>query len=93
MMPTPLPEHWDYDRLSGTLFIWNGSFNEHIAKTNYDKTELIFILALPDYAKKIVTDRILKYLEELEEEKQKKREEEINNVLKSIRTSGVTGGD
>lgn len=93
MMPTPLPEHWDYDRLSGTLFIWNGSSNEHIAKTNYDKTELIFILALPDYAKKIVTDKILKYLEELEEEKQKKREEEINNVLKSIRTSGVTGGD
>jgi len=92
-MPTPLPEHWDYDRLSGTLFIWNGSSNEYVAKTNYDKTELIFILALPDYAKKIVTDKILKYLEELEEEKQKKREEEINNVLKSIRTSGVTGGD
>ena len=93
MMPTPLPEHWDYDRLSGTLFIWNGSSNEYIAKTNYNKTELEFILALPDYAKKIVTDKILKYLEELEEEKQKKREKEINNVLKSIRTSGVTGGD
>ena len=93
MMPTPLPEHWDYDRLSGTLFIWNGSSNEYIAKTNYNKTELEFILALPDYAKKIVTDKILKYLEELEEEKQKKREEEINNVLKSIRTSGVTGGN
>ena len=92
-MPTPLPEYWEYDRLSGTLFIWNGSSNEYIAKTNYNKTELEFILALPDYAKKIVTDKILKYLEELEEEKQKKREKEINNVLKSIRTSGVTGGD
>ena len=90
-MPTPLPEHWEYDRLSGTLFIWNGSFNEYIAKTKYNKTELEFILALPDYAKKIVTDKTLKYLEELEEEKQKKREKEIQNVLKFIRNSRVTG--
>jgi len=90
-MPTPLPKDWKYgDCFDNTLYIWNGSSNEIIAhfQINYRaEPEIKFTLALPEDVKKTIVDRVLRYHEEVEEEKQKKRKEEIQNVIKSVRNS------
>lgn len=89
MMPPPLPKNWHYDRLSGTLFIWNGSFYLHVM----DWSQRKFRVALPEEVKKIIIDKMLSYHEEIEEEKQKKREEELQNVIDAVLNSDAGNGE
>ena len=89
-MPTPLPEHWDYDRLSGTLFIWNGQFNEKVATKVWSQDEIKFELALPEEVKRIIMDKMLNYFDEVKGEKKRQREEQIQSVIESVLNPKVT---
>tara|TARA_R110000851_G_scaffold29381_2_gene80922 strand:+ start:402 stop:776 length:375 start_codon:yes stop_codon:yes gene_type:complete len=91
-MPTPLPEHWNYDRLTGTLFIWNGEFNEEVATKVWSQDEIKFELALPEEVKRIIVDKMLNYFDEVRGEKKRQREEQIQWVIESVLNPKVTKG-
>ena len=90
-MPTPLPDTWTYSKYSyGTLYIWNGNYNEEVSKTNFHNTDLEFKIRLPEDVKKIIVDKIMNYHRELEEEEEQKREQQIQNVIKYVRNPNDT---
>ena len=91
-MPTPLPEHWNYDSLTGTLFIWNGRFNEEVATKVWSQDEIKFELALPEEVKRIIVDKMLNYFDEVRGEKRREREEQIQWVIESVLNPQVTKG-